>query len=590
MEQGVHTFTEPKDPIMKKILLLFLLLNLKTFAQNFPFSKMLDKNKVHARINTTNDKFWNYYGDWNPSYEVPAGSGVHAMHANSIWIGGTNSNGQLHIAANTYKQSGQDFWPGPLDTTNGSGPSSTTMGLYNKVWKIDCDSINAFVNAFNSGQVANGAFTVPNDILTYPGNGNGNYQRQMSPFVDVNGDGIYNPLGSGDYPLIKGQQQILSIFNDNYGTHTETMGNAMGLEIHERSFAFSDPNVHDSMQAINYTTFYLYTIYNRSYQQYNNVYITDWSDVDVGYFANDLLGTDTVNDFAYIYNDGPNDPSAMGYTGYGNKPPVSSLMLLPTDCSSDGVDNDNDGVIDESGEHFGMDRTTFYNNNLGAFLPQTTNPSVALHYYNYMSGFWKDGTPFTQGGNAYGGTQSSNYVYPGDPQNNTGWTEGTAGNTSGDRRMLLSSGPFTLPGNSKIEWGYAVVFSQDTASVNSITTFHQRVQRDIKNVRYYYEQHQAPLCTPSVNPPVTTGIKQAEKPLNASVFPNPSSGRLKIELSQNIQNASVKVVDMLGQNIMESNFQSSYRTELDISSLPQGVYFLTISSEKGSVTRRIVKR
>lgn len=575
---------------MKNLLLLFSLIGLKSVSQTLPFSKMLDKNQVHARINTTNDKFWNYYGNWGPSYEVPAGSGKHAMFANSIWIGGTDVGGQLHIAANTYKQSGTDFWPGPLDTLNAAPLSSTGMAPYNKVWKIDCDSINAFVNAFNTGQIASGAFTVPNDILTYPGNGSGNFQHQMAPYMDINGDGIYDPLGGGDYPIIHGQQQILSIYNDNFGSHTETMGSSMGLEIHEHSFAFSDPNVHDSMQAINYSTFYLYTIYNRSNTRYNNVFITDWSDVDVGYFANDLLGTDTINEFAYIYNDGANDPTSGTYVGYGNKPPVSSLMLLPTNCSSDGIDNDNDGVIDESGERFMMDKTTFYNNNYGAFPPQTTNPSIAIQYYNYMSGFWKDGTSFTQGGNAYGGTASSDYVYPGDPQNATGWTEGTAGNTSGDRRVLLSSGPFSLPAHSKMEWVYAVVFSQDTANVNTITEFHERVQKDVKNVRYYYQQHQTPLCTPAVNPPVATAIKHSEQTLSGTVFPSPTSGYLKIELNQNIDNASVMVIDMLGRKMISANFQSSYRTELDISSLPQGVYFLTVSSEKGSVCRKIVKR
>ncbi|MBL7933057.1 MAG: hypothetical protein JNL60_14205, partial [Bacteroidia bacterium] len=178
---------------MKHLFLLLSFICLNSIGQNFPFSKMLDKNQVRARINSTNDKFWNYYGNWGPSYEVPAGSGKHAMFANSIWIGGTDMSGQLHVAANTYKQSGTDFWPGPLDTTNATAVSGTLMSAYNKVWKIDCDSINAFVNAVNHGQVASGAFTIPGDILSYPGNAGGNFQHQMAPYMDVNGDGIYDP-------------------------------------------------------------------------------------------------------------------------------------------------------------------------------------------------------------------------------------------------------------------------------------------------------------------------------------------------------------------------------------------------------------
>src|SRR4051812_19775567 len=97
------------------ILLTFLVINLQ--AQVNPAPRYLDKNQVKTIIWEVNDKFWNMYGDQNRSYEVPAGSGKHCMFANSIWIGGLDAGGQLRLAANTYKQMGTDFWPGPLDTT-----------------------------------------------------------------------------------------------------------------------------------------------------------------------------------------------------------------------------------------------------------------------------------------------------------------------------------------------------------------------------------------------------------------------------------------------------------------------------------------
>lgn len=576
---------------MKKLSTLFILVVASAHAQTLPFSKVLDKNQVHARINTVNDKFWNYYGNHGPAYEVPAGSGRHAMFANSLWIGGIDVGGSLHLAANTYKQNGTDFWPGPLDTTNAAAASGAAMSLYNKVWKVDCDDITSFVTAFNNGQVANGTYTVPADILSYPANGSGNFQRQMAPFFDADNDGIYDPQNDGDYPLIKGHQQILSIYNDNYNLHTETTALPLGIEIQERSFAFSDPGLPDSMQAVNYSTFYVYTIYNRSANRYNNVFISDWNDVDNGYYGNDFIGTDTINNFAYDYNDGPSDPSLFGSNGYGNKPPVSSLMLLPTNCVGDGVDNDNDGSIDEAGELFTMDRTTYYNNNIGSVPPQMTNPSMDIHYYNYMSGYWRDGTPFTYGGDAYGGTTNSHYVYTGDPQNASGWTEGTAGNTSGDRRILLSSGPFTLPAHGKIEWGYAVVFSQDTGNaVNTISQFQQRVQRDIRNVRHYYLQHQNPQCAPSVNPPVLTGISERTTFLSASLYPNPSNGYLRVELDRNVQQANVLIFDLLGREVMTSQIRSGYRTEFDLSTLPQGLYVVTVNSETGTTSAKLVKR
>src|SRR4051812_21518407 len=103
---------------MKKLYLLFFVC-VKAYAQIPTFNstpKYLDKNYVRARINTVNNKFWNIVGNHLASYEVPQGSGRNAQFANSIWIGGFDAGGQLHISANTYRQSGADFWPGPIDT------------------------------------------------------------------------------------------------------------------------------------------------------------------------------------------------------------------------------------------------------------------------------------------------------------------------------------------------------------------------------------------------------------------------------------------------------------------------------------------
>ena len=138
----------------------------------------------------------------------------------------------------------------------------------------------------------------------------------------------------------------------------------------------------------------------------------------------------------------------MVLNGYGDYPPAVGCDFFrgPLADPGDGIDNDMDSVIDEPGETIQMSRFTYYNNNYGAFPAQTTNPDPGspIHYYNYMTGFWKDGSPFTFGGNAYGGTQPVTFVYPGNPVAGTGWTERGSGNLPGDRRFLESAGPFTL--------------------------------------------------------------------------------------------------------------------------------------------------
>lgn len=75
----------------------------------------LDGNQVKARINNSSDMFWDLVGE--PAYEVPVGSGKNSAYASSIWLGGLDPSGGLHVAAQTYRQPGTDFSVGPHRTT-----------------------------------------------------------------------------------------------------------------------------------------------------------------------------------------------------------------------------------------------------------------------------------------------------------------------------------------------------------------------------------------------------------------------------------------------------------------------------------------
>lgn len=60
-----------------------------------------------------------FHFNWNNSYglyEVPKGSGIHAVYASALWVGGLDASNNLHIAAQTYRQTGDDFFEGPIDT------------------------------------------------------------------------------------------------------------------------------------------------------------------------------------------------------------------------------------------------------------------------------------------------------------------------------------------------------------------------------------------------------------------------------------------------------------------------------------------
>jgi len=72
-------------------------------------------------------------------YEVPKGGNVHAIFAGALWMGGTDVNGQLKLAALKYRN-GNDFWPGPLTVTPGSGN-------YNPINPVGDDAVRDFGEA-----------------------------------------------------------------------------------------------------------------------------------------------------------------------------------------------------------------------------------------------------------------------------------------------------------------------------------------------------------------------------------------------------------------------------------------------------------
>jgi len=121
------------------------------------------------------------------------------------------------------------------------------------------------------------------------------------------------------------------------------------------------------------------------------------------------------------------------------------------------------GPTDEEGNEIGMSSFTYYNNGgIGSPPPGTTDPGNALEYYRYLTGSWRDGSPFTYGGDAYQEpTQPLKYAFTEPPNDPTGWSMCTAGLPFGDRRTIQASGPFRLDPGAVNELIIGVVWVPD---------------------------------------------------------------------------------------------------------------------------------
>ncbi len=546
----------------------------------------LDINNINAGITNSGDMHWGIGGSQTAMYEVPKGSGVSSNFASALWIGGLDAGNQLHGAAQTYRQSGVDYWPGPLDTTNAS-IDTTTAVQYDKIWKINYSDINTFIAAYSAGSVV----ATP-DMLTWPAHGNGNYSRNLAPFVDHNGDGIYNPY-DGDYPKIKGDQALYYIFNDNLASHSSSY-TPMGVEIQGMAYAYGCPNTVANHNALNYTTFYDYKIINRSANNYHDVYVSMWSDVDLGYYGDDYIGTNVSDNYAYAYNGDNYDGFLGGPPIYGSYPPAQGFNILkgPRAPLNDGIDNNNNGLIDELDEDCKLNKMTYFNNSYGTPPPQTLEPNYAKEFYQYMTGFWKDSTHITCGGTGYGGTVNTNWVYPGDPVNsgvNTDpantcgyWVEN---GTPGDRRVILSAGPFDLNAGQMQEIEYAFVTSFDSSVTAGSFLVLNKLKSDIQQINAFYNLTSKPICTSTSN----VGINELSLNTHFSLFPNPTTGILNLQLTEIPTSMKISIYDVIGKEVLSTQElktkNAALNTSIDVSSLSNGVYFIKV----GNSTKKFIK-
>ena len=122
-----------------------------------------------------------------------------------------------------------------------------------------------------------------------------------------------------------------------------------------------------------------------------------------------------------------------------------------------------------------------------------------------MAGYWRDGSPFTCGGNAYGGSIPTKNVFPANYPPigacGSGWTEASAANMNFDRCYLLSVGEFTMMPFTETEFEIAFVTAVDSSSVGDPTGSINKLQTEVQKVRNFYALPVKPSCIDTIKLP-----------------------------------------------------------------------------------------
>lgn len=496
-------------------------------------SNIVDVNNMKTSVFPNGALF---YSGTSAGLEVPKGSGKTTVFAANIWVGGYDRQQVLHVAAQAYGQAadgGPGFSIGPW-TNTGAYTSPQLNSLFNKTWKFNQSTIDTF-----RMMVGQPGYTIPTAIATYPGLGDTTkgVSLRLAPFHDSNGDGKFL-AADADFPVIRGDQAARALFSDTRVAQANP-NTPTNFDYQTTVYAYAQPGV-DS--ALSYATFVNYRIVNRSSENYDSLYIGHWSDMDLGYYGDDFIGSDPARQMFYTYNATNNDDPAQG--GYGANPPAMAVVFL----------NQN------------MSRFVYYNNDTS----NNGDPVTPAQKYAYLRGQFKNGTP-----------RPAAFAYDGNPVDGSGSNELTLANVAGDRRGLGVIGPISLLAGAEVCIDLAYVYARGTSNLNSITALKSRVDA----VRAFYTGA-TPTCSG-----MFTSTAPSPTVLEATAYPVPFGDRLQLRFEASNEATSYRLTDLQGRILIAGKLApGSTEHQLDTEAFKAGIYLVQLQQGNASKVLKVVKQ
>lgn len=460
--------------------------SLEVFKQNIltTYKRNVEQigiNDVQASI--ANDGSWFNGGDLfrvlqnDPMMKFRSGSCANAMHTAGLWLGATIGGDTTEfVSAQTYKNSGSDYVPGPLNIlTQAHDPA--LVSKYNKVWSVTKKEIEEFKDNRTKPD-----YLIPDIILNWPANPESNTEKLMAPYTDVDMDGKYDPL-KGDYPRIKGDQMLWWVFNDAI-KHSTKNAQALNFQINASCYAYNDltSKPGDSNFLVNRTLIFEFIIYNLSLNSYDDVYVGIMNDPDLGYYGDDYVTCDSIMNIGYAFNADNMDDLPKGF---GKNPPILACQFLDRDL------------------HY----FTGYTNSSD---PISGNPSKASDYYKLMKG------PATR--------DLSSYKKP---------CESLSGpDLPGDRRFMMSTKIGGLSPGTGFLFSFAYFLQYDPQK-NYLNEDCNALQENARRIKNWYDNNTFPSF-----PYWSTDIQEhLIKPL--TIYPNPAQSRLTIDTKLTMNKISI---------------------------------------------------
>ena len=394
--------------------------------------------------------------------EYPNGTGKLIIFEDGVVWGGY-AKGLLKVGGSTYQhglQAGRVLTPGTAGTSpNADDPA---LGMY-RVFRVRPDVspqttfalVSAVLESDEAALIAHTNLAVQQiynqyvlDWIEWPAN-------QGAPFEDKNGNGIYEP--NIDVPGIPGASQTLwFVANDLDASRSFSLAGSqpIGLEFQRTIWAYR------SFGSLKDVVLFRNILINKSGGSIDSMFITQWSDPDLGDAGDDFAGCDTIRALGFVYN-------SKADAVYGTAVPAAGYKMIsgPVVPGSPG-----DSAFVKFGYRKGFKNlkmssfNIFINANANYSDPQMGNYNGTLQWFNLMKGLiGVSGLPYIDPITS----QPSKFVLSGDPVANTGWLDGSFA-APGYRRIALTAGPFVMAAGDTQEFIVGLGVAQGTDRISSV--------------------------------------------------------------------------------------------------------------------------
>jgi hypothetical protein len=579
---------------MKKLLLPLCLLVIKVSAQQA--IGVLENSRIRCSVSSTGDLF-NTFGQTElPGFEAPANSGIRSIYAANFWIGGLSPDQQVKLAAEQYQDQGTDWFCGPLSNDGQATTNPEIQTAYNRVWTGSRADVVAHVQQF-SGANPDPNYAIPQWMLEWPAHGDLALAQDfyLAPFYDTNDNNLYDPE-NGDYPLFCGDNCLLWIFNDKGGTHTESGGQPIGVQIIATAYTFDDIELSNAI-------YFNYIVKNMGTQTLSDAYVGWFSDFDIGNPSDDFAGTWVNLNAAYAYN-GDTFDETSSTVGYGDDLAMSAFVLLngplqDPDQIDNPLANSVDDALDNQGQVYSFGRQGYGdgipdNERLGITKSMITEISgtgtqlvTPIDYYNRLRGVWSNGVELHYGENGQNVNNfTASYMYPANTDPYSWGTEGiavepwdeiSANNVPNDRRAFTSSGPFTFEPGEIMSLDFAYLTVIDSQEMDGLL---MQLYYEIVNTHDNYQNNIISCMAQTI----TVETKEIDGAY-VEIFPNPANEWITIK-TQGTAKAQISIYDATGQFILQRSVQKA--DTMAIQHLAAGIYLLIIEQNGCRTLRKLM--